>query len=40
MQTREVKGQMFLLSRSRCRWMSAGDLVRIGLHTGQQGPAT
>jgi hypothetical protein len=37
MQTREVKDGMSLRSRSRCRWGSGGDLLRIGLRSGQQG---
>jgi hypothetical protein len=40
MPTREVKGHLSLRSRSRCRWGSAGDLLRIGLPSGQQGLAT
>jgi hypothetical protein len=37
MQTREVTGHLSLRSRSRCRCGSAGDLLRIGLRSGQQG---
>jgi hypothetical protein len=40
MQTSEVKGNLSLRSRSRCRWGSGGDLLRIGPRSGRPGPAT